>query len=214
LEEEMHIYDITLTLSPEIPTWPGDPPLILERFDKLENGDNTNTTHIQMSAHTGTHVDAPYHFLATGKGVDQLSLKILTGRVYVLHLPQVKLITSELLQKAEIPPRTRRLLIKTDNSNLWSKGVREFQTDFAALSEDGAEHLVKRGVKCVGVDYLSVAPYKQSRPTHEILLKAGVVIIEGLDLSTVTQGRYMLYCLPLKIRGADGAPARAILVGV
>ncbi|MFZ5810191.1 MAG: cyclase family protein [Chloroflexota bacterium] len=210
----MHIYDITLTLSPEIPTWPGDPPLILERFDKLENGDNTNTTHIQMSAHTGTHVDAPYHFLATGKGVDQLSLKILTGRVYVLHLPHIKLITSELLQKAEIPPRTRRLLIKTDNSNLWSKGVREFQTDFAALSEDAAEHLVKRGVKCVGVDYLSVAPYKQSRPTHEILLKAGVVIIEGLDLSTVTQGRYMLYCLPLKIKGADGAPARAILVGV
>lgn len=210
----MRIYDISLTLSQEIPVWPGDMPLALERSSKLEDGDNTNTTTIQMSAHTGTHVDAPYHFLKDGKGVDQLSLKILTGRVYVLHLPGVKLITAAILQKSEIPPRTRRLLIKTDNSEFWTKKTREFQTDFVALSDDAADYLVKRGVKCVGVDYLSVAPYKMSRPTHEIFLKAGVVIIEGLDLSSVTQGRYMLYCLPLKLKGADGAPARAILVGV
>jgi len=210
----MRIYDITLTLSDEIPTWPGDPKFSMERFDKIEAGDNTNTTRFEMSAHTGTHVDAPYHFINHGKGVDQLSLKILTGRVYVLHLADIDVVTAADLEKADIPPRTRRLLIRTRNSEYWAKGVREFQTDFVGLTADAADYLVKRGVKLVGVDYLSVAPYKQSRPTHEILLRANVIIVEGLNLAEVAQGRYMLYCLPLKLKGADGAPARAILIGV
>lgn len=210
----MRIYDITLTLSDEIPTWPGDPKFSMERFDKIEAGDNTNTTRFEMSAHTGTHVDAPYHFINHGKGVDQLSLKVLTGRVYVLHLPEIDVVTAADLEKADIPPRTRRLLIRTRNSEYWAKGVREFQTDFVGLTTDAAVYLVKRGVKLVGVDYLSVAPYKQSRPTHETLLRANVIIVEGLNLAEVAQGRYMLYCLPLKLKGADGAPARAILIGV
>jgi arylformamidase len=210
----MRIYDITLTLSDEIPTWPGDPKFSMERFDKIEAGDNTNTTRFEMSAHTGTHVDAPYHFINHGKGVDQLSLKVLTGRVYVLHLPNIDVVTAADLEKADIPPRTRRLLIRTRNSEYWAKGGREFQTDFVGLTADAADYLVKRGVKLVGVDYLSVAPYKQSRPTHEILLRANVIIVEGLNLAEVAQGRYMLYCLPLKLKGADGAPARAILIGV
>jgi arylformamidase len=210
----MRIYDITLTLSDEIPTWPGDPKFSMERFDKIEAGDNTNTTRFEMSAHTGTHVDAPYHFINHGKGVDQLSLKILTGRVYVLHLPNIDVVTAADLEKADIPPRTRRLLIRTRNSEYWAKGVKEFRTDFVGLTADAADYLVKRGVKLVGVDYLSVAPYKQSRPTHEILLRANLIIVEGLNLAEVAQGRYMLYCLPLKLKGADGAPARAILIGV
>lgn len=210
----MRIYDITLTLSDEIPSWPGDPKFFMERFDKIEAGDNTNTTRFEMSAHTGTHVDAPYHFINHGKGVDQLSLKILTGRVYVLHLPDVDVVTAADLEKADIPPRTRRLLIRTRNSKYWAKGIKEFQTDFVGLTADAAEYLVKRGVKLVGVDYLSVAPYKQSRPTHEILLRTNVIIVEGLNLAEVAQGRYMLYCLPLKLKGADGAPARVILIGV
>ncbi len=210
----MRIYDITLTLSPEIQTWPGDPKFFMERFDKIEAGDNTNTTRIEMSVHTGTHVDAPYHFINHGKGVDQLSLKILTGRVYVLHLPEVSVVNRAILEKAEIPPRTRRLLIRTKNSDYWAKGITEFQTDFVGLTADAAEYLVKRGVKLVGVDYLSVAPYKQSRPTHEVLLRANVIIVEGLNLAEVSQGRYMLYCLPLKLKGSDGAPARVILIGV
>lgn len=210
----MRIYDITLTLSAEIPTWPGDPKFIMERFDKIEAGDNTNTTRFEMSAHTGTHVDAPYHFINHGKGVDQLSLKVLTGRVYVLYLPDVEVVTAADLEKADIPPRTRRLLIRTRNSEYWAKGIKEFQTDFVGLTADAADYLVKRGVKLIGVDYLSVAPYKQSRPTHEILLRNNVIIVEGLNLAEVAQGRYMLYCLPLKLKGADGAPARAILIGV
>jgi arylformamidase len=120
-----------------------------------------------------------------------------TGRAYVLHLPEVDVITAEVLEKAQIPPRTRRVLFRTRNSNYWSTKQSAFQEDFVGLSEDGAEYLVRRGVKLVGMDYLSIA-----------------VIVEGLDLSEVSQGRYTLYCLPLKIANSDGAPARAILIGV
>jgi arylformamidase len=162
----------------------------------------------------GTHVDAPDHFLGNGRTVESLPLNILSGRVYVLYLPDTDLITADILAKAEIPPRTRRLLFKTRNSAIWAQGGRTFQKDFVALSPDGAQYLVDRGFKLVGVDYLSVAPYKQSRPTHEILLRAGVIIVEGLDLSAVSPGRYTLQCLPLKLVGADGAPARVILIGV
>lgn len=210
----MRTYDITLTISPQMPTWPGDPKIILKRVRKIEDGANANVSRVDMGVHTGTHVDAPYHFLQEGISVDQLNISLLTGRAYVLHLPEVDMITAEILNSAQIPPRTRRVLFKTRNSNYWANDELSFQTDFVGLSEDGAEYLVKRGVKLVGVDYLSVAPYKKSKPTHEILLEAGVVIVEGLDLSEVSQGRYSLYCLPLKLANSDGAPARAILIGV
>lgn len=214
----MHTYDISLTISPELATWPGDPSITLERIEKIEEGANANVSRLDLGVHTGTHVDAPYHFLAGGKTVEQISLNLLTGRAYVLHLPDVELITAAVLESAQIPPRTRRVLFKTRNSQYWmNQGQNrsdQFHTDFVGLSVDAAEYLIKRGVRLVGVDYLSVAPYQQSRPTHEVLLSAGVVIVEGLDLSGVTQGRYTLYCLPLKLAGSDGAPARAILIGV
>lgn len=211
----MRIYDISLDISPQMPVWPGDPSVKLERVVDMETGGAYNLTHLAMSVHSGTHLDAPYHFLG-GKSmtVESLPLKTLTGRAYVLHLPDVSLIDEHALENAEIPPRTRRLLLKTRNSQLWAKGETEFHTDFVGISPDGARFLVDRGVKLVGVDYLSVAPYKQGAPTHQILLQAGVVVVEGLDLSHVTQGRYTLHCLPLKLVGSDGAPARAILIGV
>jgi arylformamidase len=210
----MRTYDITLTISPDLPTWPGDPGVELERVEKIEDGSNANVSRVDMGVHTGTHVDAPFHFLQDGITVDQIDLSLLTGRAYVLHLPEVDVITAPVLENAQIPPRTRRVLFKTRNSESWAKKDLVFNTDFVGLSEDGAEYLVRRGVKLVGMDYLSVAPYKKSRPTHEKLLEAGVVIVEGLDLSEVSQGRYTLYCLPLKIANSDGAPARAILIGV
>ncbi len=210
----MHTYDISLTISPELPTWPGDPSVTLERVNKIEEGANANVSRIEMGVHTGTHVDAPYHFLPEGKTIEKLPLKVLTGRAYVLHLPDVDTITEAVLLRSEIPPRTRRLLFRTRNSEYWKNQPTKFQTRFVGITADGADYLVRRGVKLVGVDYLSVAPYKQSRPTHEILLGAGVVVVEGLDLSEISQGRYTLFCLPLKLAGSDGAPARAILVGV
>jgi arylformamidase len=210
----MRIYDITLTISSQLPIWPGDPQVVIERVEKIEDGANANVSRMEISVHTGTHVDAPFHFLKDGSTVENISLKILTGRAYVLALPEVDVIDAAVLQAAEIPPRTRRLLFKTRNSQYWADKAGEFQTDFVGISADGAKYLVDRGVKLVGVDYLSVAPYKESRPTHEILLQAGTVLVEGLDLSRVSQGRYTLYCLPLKLAASDGAPARAILIGV
>lgn len=211
----MRIYDITLAVTPNLPTWPGDPPIVVEQFVKMEDGAPNNVTRIAMSAHTGTHVDAPRHFLRGDvAAVEQLSLKTLTGRVYVLELPEVDQITARVLEQADIPPRTRRLIFKTRNTDYWADPTHQFKKDFVSVSTDAAEFLVERGVKLVGVDYLSVAAFDDPVPTHQILLKAGTVIIEGLKLTEVSQGRYSLYCLPLKLAGADGAPARAILIGV
>lgn len=211
----MQTYDISLEISPQMVIWPGDPTITLERVSKLEEGANANVSRVDMGVHTGTHVDAPYHFLKDGNTVDCLPLRLLTGRVYVLHLPDaVNEITARTLENAEIPPRTRRLLFRTRNSKLWARHEKNFQEDYVGITADAAETLVKRGVKLVGVDYLSVAPYHSTAKTHEILLKAGVVVVEGLNLSQVAPGRYTLYCLPLKLVGAEGAPARAILIGV
>ena len=209
----MTIFDISLTISPTLPTWPGDRGIELEQTESMDKGDHVNVTHMNMGVHTGTHVDAPHHFLNDGRTVEQLALDVLTGPCYVVQLPDgVEAITSEVLARTEIAADMKRILFGTRNSHLWSKGEMKFQTDFVAITEDGAEWLVKHGVQLVGVDYLSVAPYEDSTPTHEVLLKAGVVVIEGLNLSQVMRGFYELYCLPLKIAGSDGAPARAILI--
>jgi arylformamidase len=210
----MQIYDITLTIENGMPVWPGDPEVKLERIREIGNDSYINVSQISMGVHTGTHVDAPVHFLPKGFGVDQLPLKVLTGRVYVLEMLKANLITAEALEKADIPPRTRRLIIKTQNSQFWSSKNKVFQKDFIGISPDGAQFLVDHGVKLVGIDYLSIAPYKQGQIPHEIFLNAGVILVEGLNLSKVSQGRYSLYCLPLKILNSDGAPARAILIGV
>jgi arylformamidase len=209
----MTIYDISLTISPDLPIWPGDPSLELEQIASMDKGAHNNVTRISAAVHLGTHVDAPHHFLNDGRTVEQLPLEVLTGLCYVAQLPDgIEAITSEVLDRTEINSEMKRVLFGTRNSHLWAKGESKFQTDFVAITEDGAEWLVERGVQLVGVDYLSVAPYGDSVPTHTVLLKAGVVVVEGLNLSNVMRGFYHLYCLPLKIAGSDGAPARAILI--
>jgi len=210
----MHIYDVSLPISPELPIWPGDPTISIERVSKMEEGADVNITRLAIGAHTGTHIDAPWHFLKDGSLIEDISLKVLTGRVYVLDLPAVELITAKVLENAEIPPRTRRIIFKTKNSQLWQHKPPSFHTDFVAVSADGAEYLVNRGVKLVGIDYFSIAPFDNLVDTHQILLRAGIVIVEGLDMTEVSQGRYTLYCLPLNLKGVEGAPARAILIGV
>jgi arylformamidase len=209
----MTIYDISLTISPRLPTWPGDPGLELEKFESMDKGAHNNVSRLSSSVHLGTHVDAPYHFLNDGIAVDQLSLDVLTGPCYVTQLPDgVEAITADVLERTEITSEMKRVLFGTSNSHFWARGESQFQTDFVAITEDGAEWLVRRGIQLVGVDYLSVAPYGDSVPTHTVLLKAGVVVVEGLNLSNVMRGFYDLYCLPLKIADCDGAPARAILI--
>jgi arylformamidase len=139
----------------------------------------------------------------------------LTGRAYVLHLPDADVITRAMVEDSPIPPRTKRVLFRTRNSEIWNNGTaHDFLKDYVALAPEAAQYLTDRGVKLIGVDYLSVAPFVDTITTHQILLSNGVVIVEGLNLSAVSQGRYDLYCLPLKLAGSDGAPCRAILTGV
>ena len=209
----MTIHDITVPVSPDMPVWPGDPPVALEQVSAMDKGEHANVSRLCCSAHTGTHVDAPHHFLNDGRTVESLPLDVLTGAARVVSIPdEVEVITAGILEGASIPSGTSRLLLKTRNSHIWERGEQHFQPDFVGVSADGAEWLARRGVKLVGVDYLSVAPYKQSVPTHRALLEPGIVVLEGLDLSAVPPGEYELYCLPLKLVGCDGAPARAILV--
>jgi arylformamidase len=209
----MTIYDISLTISSTLPTWPGDPGIELVQFEAMDSGANVNVTRISSSVHIGTHVDAPCHFLKGGSTVETLPLDVLTGPCYVVQLPDgVDAITAEVLDRIEITSDMKRILFGTSNSHFWAKGETKFQEEFVAITEDGAEWLVARGVQLVGVDYLSVSPFNDSEPTHRILLQAGVVIVEGLNLCNVMRGFYELYCLPLKIAGSDGAPARAILI--
>jgi len=207
------IYDVSLTISNGMTVWPGDPGVHVERTLRMEDGAPANVSTIQMGTHTGTHVDAPFHFVPDGKPVDTLPLDILTGPAVVCHLPDAEAIDVTQVQSLDLPAGTQRLLFKTRNSRWWEEGVREFQRDFVALTPDAARWVVDRGIRLVGVDYLSVQRFHDHRPTtHVTLLRAGVVIIEGLNLSKVPAGEYNLYCLPLKLLGADGAPSRAILI--
>lgn len=208
----MRIYDISLPISESLITWPGDPPVHLTQVSHLERGDNATVTRLDLGAHTGTHVDAPCHFVLGGAGVDTLDLNVLVGPALVVEALEAEVLTADVLAALPIPPATTRVLFHTRNSDLWARGAREFAQDFVAVTEDGAQWLVARGIRLVGVDYLSVAPFRRSAPTHLALLRAGVIVVEGLNLSGVTPGVYQLVCLPLKIVGGDGAPARAILI--
>jgi arylformamidase len=209
----MKIYDISLPISPVLPVWPGDPPVQLEQVESMDKGAHANVSHLKAGVHMGTHVDAPHHFLNDGRTVEQLPLDVLTGPCYVTQLPDgIEAITAEFLDSTSLPDGIERILFGTSNSRFWSQGEIEFREDFVAVTDDGARWLVERGIRLVGVDYLSVAPYGDSVSTHTLLLEAGVVVVEGLDLSAVPRGFYDLYCLPLKLVGSDGAPARAILI--
>lgn len=208
----MTLYDISLTYTEDLPTWPGDPIIQLKQISSIEDGEMANVTHLSMCAHSGTHVDAPDHFLGNGKTVESIPLKLMVGPVAVVEIHAEGTITAADLISAQIPEGTKRILLKTTNSEYWAAGNMEFQEDFIAPDGEAAKYLVELGVEVIGVDYLSVAPFTDPEPTHKTLLEAGVLIIEGLDLSRVEPGEYTLYCLPLKISGADGAPARVLLM--
>jgi arylformamidase len=210
----MTIYDVTVGITNDMPVWPGDPAVSLERVKKIEEGANANASHLSCGVHIGTHVDAPLHFIPGQYGVDQMPLDVLVGPALLIELPDtVEQINADTIKQAHIPANTTRVLFKTRNSSYWSRGEKTFQTGFCGVEADAAKALVDRGVKLVGIDYLSVAPYKRSRPTHEALLGAKMVVIEGMDFSKVKPGVYQLCCLPLKLVGTDGAPARTILIG-
>ncbi len=208
----MKIYDISVLVWDGLPTWPGDPKLVMNLASSIALGDAANVTHLDMGAHTGTHLDAPFHFDKNGLGIDQLSLDTLIGPCRVFDLTNVTGdITAAALEKCDWRGVTRALF-KTRNSRHWAQGDREFDKGFTALAADSAAHLIEHGVELVGVDYLSVEAFgSKTHPVHEILLGMGVVIVESLNLSEVPAGDYELIALPVKLKGADGAPARVVL---
>lgn len=208
----MTIHDITLPVSEAMVVWPGDPPVLITQPAHLDRGDPYTVSRLELGAHTGTHVDAPAHFIRGGEGVDRLPLELLVGPARVVHVPEARALTPEVLESLSIPPGTERLLFRTRNSERWGSAERGFWEEYVGVPAAGARWLVARGVRLVGIDYLSISPYDDLLPPHHTLLGAGVIVVEGLDLRGIAPGAYQLVCLPLKLVGGDGAPARAILI--
>lgn len=206
----MTLIDISVPLGDGLPTWPGSVGVRVSRTMDLEAGDPVTVTHLAIDVHAGTHVDAPAHYLRGGATVESLPLEALIGPAWVADFPGVDAIDAAALTAAQIPEGTRRLLLRSRNSRLWA--MREpFHPDFVALTVDAACWIVERGIVLVGNDYLSVQRYEDGPETHLILLRQGVVLLEGINLAGVEPGYWELICLPLLLPGADGAPARAVL---
>jgi arylformamidase len=208
------LHDISVAIGPRMPSWPGDPTFESKLVDAIAEGEAANVSWIGMGAHCGTHVDAPLHFFQDGATVDSLPLDVLVGPCIVAELPIAGAIRAADLAALSPPAGVTRLLLKSPNSSLWHSGDSTFRADFVGLAPDAAVWVVQRGIRLLGVDYLSVEPYPapHEHPVHRTLLAAGVVILEGTDLSRVAPGAYLLVCLPLKLIGLEGAPARAILI--
>jgi arylformamidase len=206
-----NIIDISVPLGSEMAIWPGSPGLQIKRIKSLERGDQANVSQITCDIHTGTHIDAPLHFIQDGASIENIALDTFCGPAFVISLTDIKAVTADDLKTVSLPMSIKRLLFKTRNSELWKKDEKNFYPDYVALTADTAEWIVEQGIRLIGVDYLSVQRYQDSPKTHQVLLGAEVVVVEGLNLANVSEGWYELICLPLKLVGTEGAPARAVL---
>jgi arylformamidase len=205
----MKLIDVSVPLDANLPTYPGNTPFSLEAIKRIANGDSSNVSTLHLSAHGGTHVDAPRHFFDDGAGAEALPLELLCGRARVIEITSRKGITAEDLAKSDLSEDVR-VLMKTSNSRFW--GSPAFRQDFIGVTESGAKYLLEHGLKVVGVDYLSVEEFKKpGAPAHHVLLGGGTIVIEGLNLRDVEPGIYEMLCLPLPVAGSDGAPARVVL---
>jgi arylformamidase len=203
----VELIDISVPVRPGMVVWEGDPPARIEQVASIAAGDGYNVTRLDISAHTGTHVDAPLHILEGGATIDALALDAMFGPCHVVDAAAVEgQLDAAALARLELPPQPDRLLFKTRSGVLWERDI--FSPDFVAFTGDGAEALVALGVRLAGIDYLSIG----DDDAHRVLLGAGVIPLEGLDLRAVEPGPYTLVCLPLRVADADGAPARALLV--
>ena len=203
--------DISVTTSNATPVWPGHPSVCLTQTATHENGDVAELTHIDMGAHTATHLDAPRHFVPGGGLVDTLDLSTLVGPCHVLHVTCKGVLTAEYFAAQDLPEVCTRLLLKIDDhaGRLYQP---EFYENYTGIDHTAASFLINRGLKLIGIDYLSIGPFHAGNvETHQMLLGNKVIIVEGLDLSDVDAGPYELVCLPIRI-ACDGAPCRAILM--
>lgn len=199
-------HDVSIPLRPGMTVWPGDYAYEFRADRRIEAGENSNTSIISLSTHTGTHCDAPWHFELGGKRMHEVDSSLFFGEAVIIELMEVDQIRAEHLGPGKLPPR---VLFKTSNSEYPVDGP--FKTDFVALEPDAAQRLVDDGVRLVGVDYLSVGPYKRSRPTHHILLENEVFAVEGLRLGGLAPGPCEFVVLPLLLVDSDGSPCRAFV---
>lgn len=202
--------DVSVPITSEMPAWPGDPPVWVREVQPFQEDDPARVSVLSMSSHTGTHVDAPAHFIEDGATIDEIDPDVGLGEAHVVDVGEAAVVEPEHLGSVDLE-EVDRLLIRTRNSpQLWERG--EFVQTFAHLSTETAEHLAEAGLDLVGIDYLSVAGYETNEvPVHQALLDAGVWILEGLNLAGVPEGAVELACLPLKVEECDGAPARAMV---
>lgn len=212
----MEIYDISTPIRNSMPIWPGDTPVELQQVSSINNGENTNVTQIQMSVHTGTHIDAPRHFINAGKSVDEIPLSKLVGSAFLMEIDQeVDLITAGILEShphRDMLENHKKVLFKTRNSSEPIKNPNNFYEDYVGIDSSAASYLSQLKLDLVGMDYFSIASFEDLLQPHLILLKNEIVLLEGIQLEHIPEGIYRLYCLPLLIPGCDGAPARAILI--
>jgi arylformamidase len=202
--------DISVPIYSGMVHWPDNPAVRIERTQDLSRGDAANVSKLELGAHTGTHMDAPRHFLADGAGLDDMPLDASIGPARVISITDPRAVLPAELEAHRLQAG-ERVLFRTRNSERCWKNNR-FVEDFVYISAAAAHFLVQRQVRTVGIDYLSVGGYLHDAvETHQILLGAGIWLIEGLNLSAVKPGAYQLVCLPLRVAGADGAPARAVL---
>jgi arylformamidase len=208
------IYDISVPLRTGGLVYPNNPPISITAVQSIAAGATANVSRIDLGSHTGTHVDAPKHFIDSGTGVDAMPLDVLMGPARLIAFGDDVMAVGEKELRAHDLSGVTRLLIRTRNSAWLASGSTEFHPDFTHVAPDGAEYLVRLGVRLVGVDYLSVEQFHSpTHRTHRVLLENSVVIVEGLVLSEPAPGEYDLRCLPMLLDGLDGAPARAVLVG-
>ena len=205
------IYDVTVPISNTMPVWPGDPPvqLIPKSHISRDKSHTVQLTSIEMGSHTGTHMDAPFHMIEGGKRLSDFSMDVFAGPATVCEIPSVRSVGRADLEQFRWGG-VKRVLLKTENSRHWRDG--KFFEEFVYLEPDGAQFLADKGIRLVGIDYLSIDKFRsESHPSHFVLLKKDIVIVEGLNLDDVPASNYNIFALPLKLQDSDGAPARVIL---
>lgn len=203
----MQLYDISVPIRPGMIVYEGNPGVVLECVQSIADGASANVSRLDFGVHTGTHLDAPLHFIQGAPGSESLELDPLIGAAVVVDATSVDSdLDADVLERLEIPDGAERVLLKTPNGRLWERD--EFSRDFIRLNGSGARYVVERGIRAIGIDFLSIG----DEEAHRELLSVGVIPIEGLDLRAVHPAAYKLVCLPLRLEGSDGAPARAVLI--
>jgi len=205
------VYDISLAIEPGLPIWPTSKGFHVRRTMDLADGDPANVSGLEMDVHTGTHVEAPLHFLPDGDPLDRIPLGRFVGPAVVVEIAGES-VTAAALEAAAIPIGTTRLLVKTANSQRWAEGWGSFDPEYVALTHDAARLIVHVGIQLVGIDHLSVQTFDDDGETHRILMRSGVTILEGLNLAEIQPGTYMLVAVPIRLVGTEAAPTRAILI--